>query len=231
MIEPISADEAMDRYADGDDAAFGVVYDALAPRPYGYALRWTQSRPAAEDVVQETFLQIHGVRASFVRGTSVLPWTYAIARRLIIDASWRRGREELRSHDPTDGQARSAELAADEARVPRQDQQDARWLLEGLPPALREAFWLVKLEGLSVVQAAEVLEITPGLVKVRWARSGTADSLTTPPAFPVLPSRIRPGSRSRWPSEAAAGCRTPRCSRTGSPWPARCSRTVRPSRI
>ena len=79
------ADRAMDRYACGDEAAFVELYDELAPRLHRFALRWTRSRSAAEDTVQQTLLQIHAARHRFVRGSAVVPWAYAIARRLLID--------------------------------------------------------------------------------------------------------------------------------------------------
>ena len=60
------ADVAMERYAGGDDASFGLVYDALAPRLFGYLLRQTRQRARAEDLLQQTMLHIHRARASFI---------------------------------------------------------------------------------------------------------------------------------------------------------------------
>jgi RNA polymerase sigma-70 factor (ECF subfamily) len=168
------ADRAMDRYADGDEAAFGALYDELAPRLYRYALLQTHSRSASEDVVQQTFLQIHCARDRFVRGAAVLTWAYAIARHLIIDESRRRGHEELRGDGVLDVEERSTGLAADDAMAQKERELEARRDLEHLPPALRESFQLVKLEGLSVAQAAEVLGITPGMVKIRTHRARVA---------------------------------------------------------
>ncbi len=77
------ATSAMDRYAQGDDAAFSELYDALAPRLYGYLLRQTRNNARAEDLTQQTFLQMHCARGRFVRGADVVPWAFAIARRLL----------------------------------------------------------------------------------------------------------------------------------------------------
>lgn len=87
------ADLAMDRYAAGEDAAFALVYDALAPRLYGYLVRQTREVARAEDLLQQTMLQIHRARSSFIVGAEVTPWAFAIARRLLVD-SVRRGRRE-----------------------------------------------------------------------------------------------------------------------------------------
>src|SRR5438067_2388234 len=90
-----AANVAMDRYASGDDTAFGLVYDALAPRLYPFLLRKTRDPSRAEDLVQQTFLQMHCARETYVTGADVLPWAFAIARRLAIDAFRKGDRERL----------------------------------------------------------------------------------------------------------------------------------------
>lgn len=76
---------AMDRYADGDEAAFGDVYDHLAPRVYGFFVRQTGDAARAEDLVQQTLLQMHAARLADVRGSDVVPWAFCIGRRLLVD--------------------------------------------------------------------------------------------------------------------------------------------------
>ena len=168
------ADKAMERYADGDGAAFSTLYDELAPRLFRFAARQLQSRTAAEDIVQQALLQIHSARDNFTRGAAVLPWAYAIARRLVIDASRRRGREDLRADPGQGAEEPSGAAAPDEALHRKRSEAALRRDLLHLPPALREAFELVKLEGLSVAESAEVLGITRGMVKIRAHRATAA---------------------------------------------------------
>ena len=80
----------MERYANGDDAAFGALYDAIAPRLLGFLSKATRDAAATEDLVQQTFLQMHRARGSFIRGAPVMPWALAIAKRLMIDSARRR---------------------------------------------------------------------------------------------------------------------------------------------
>lgn len=168
------ADRAMERYADGDEAAFADLYDELAPRILGFALRWTRSRSTAEDAVQQMFLQIHSARAHFVRGGAVLPWAYAIAQRLLIDLGRRRAREVLAGDDLLRPDEPASGPSPEEALAARRAETDLQRDLAGLRPAWREAFVLVKLEGLSVAEAAEVLGLTPGNVKVCAHRAAKA---------------------------------------------------------
>jgi RNA polymerase sigma-70 factor (ECF subfamily) len=169
-----SADEAMERYADGDFAAYSTLYDELAPRLFRFAARQLQSHAAAEDVVQQALLQIHSARHHFTRGAAVLPWAYAIARRLVIDVSRRRGREDLRANPFQDAEEPSGAAAPDEALHRKRSEAALRRDLLRLPPALREAFELLKVEGLSVAESAEVLGITRGMVKIRAHRATVA---------------------------------------------------------
>jgi len=173
---PLSAaDEAMERYADGDVGAFSRVYDELAPRLFRFAARQLQSRAAAEDVVQQALLQIHCARQQFRPGAAVLPWAYAITRRLVIDAVRRRNREDLRAN-PVDGAAEepSGAAGADEALHWKRTEAALGRDLLAVAPALRESFELLKVEGLSVAETAEVLGITRGMVKIRAHRATVA---------------------------------------------------------
>lgn len=167
------ADRAMQRYACGDEAGFAELYDEL-PRLHRFALRWTRSRSAAEDVVQQTLLQMHVARHRFVRGGAVVPWAYAIARRLLIDLGRRVAREVLRADDARDPEEAATTPSPEEALHYRRLEAEARRDLASLPSAWRESFELVKFEGLSVAEAAEVLGITPGMVKIRTHRATAA---------------------------------------------------------
>ena len=168
------ADLAMDRYADGDDGAFEILYDELAPRLHRYALRETRSDGTAEDVVQQTLLRIHAARARFVRGAAVLPWAYAIARRLLLDGRRRAARWAVAVVDLAGVAAAAGGMAADDALDRRRHEAELEEELVRLPPKHREAFCMVRLEGLSIADAAAVLGITQGNVKVRVHRAADA---------------------------------------------------------
>src|SRR5262245_54344510 len=97
------ADAAMERYAKGDQAAFAELYDAIAPRLLGFLRKATRDAYAAEDLMQQTLLHMHRARGSFISGAPVLPWAFAIARRLMTDQARRRRVEQrLFSDAPAD---------------------------------------------------------------------------------------------------------------------------------
>jgi len=164
---------AMDRYASGDGQAFTALHQALYPRLHAFLTRMSGSSVNASDLVQETFLRMHRARATFVAGGAVLPWAYAIARNVAFDharSARLRETERLPSDpgpelvDRGGGDAESAAIAAQAAHV-------VEAVLGNLPTAQRDAFILLRYEGLSVQDAAAVLGATPTAVKLRAFRA------------------------------------------------------------
>jgi RNA polymerase sigma-70 factor (ECF subfamily) len=168
-----AANLAMDRYASGDDSAFAELYDCLAPRLYGYLVRQTRDVARAEDLVQQTLLQMHRARGRFIRGADVTPWAFAIARRLMIDGMRRRKHEvSVETDEEAGGEPLVATFAAADDLLQAQELA-ARFqrVLAGLPETQRVAFQLVKQEGLSIAEAAQVLGTTVSAVKLRAHRA------------------------------------------------------------
>lgn len=170
-------DAAMDRYADGEAVAFSEIYDHLAPRLLSFFERRLGDPVQAEDLVQQTLLHMHRARASFVRGSEVTPWAFAIARRLLID-SHRRRRVRIGSAADCDSEVLdtrpSHEPAPDELAVAKQMAAQALDHLDRLPEPQRMALQLVRDDGLSVREAAAVLGTSVAAVKQRVHRAYTS---------------------------------------------------------
>ena len=160
----------MERYAAVDDAAFAAVYDGLAPRLFGFLLRQTRDRARAEDILQQTLLQIHRARERFLPGAEVTPWAFAIARRLLVD-SVRRGKREVLTDDGEPDPGKDRGPAADDLVQARELAHRIEGILAKLPQSQRTAFELIKNEGLSVAEAAQVLGTTVAAVKLRAHRA------------------------------------------------------------
>ena len=174
------ANAAMERYARGEDQAFSQLYDSLAPRLHRYLLRASRDPGRADDLLQQTMLRIHRARGRFVVGAEVLPWAFAIARRLLIDSVRRRKNERRTISLETGGhEASPVEVVADQR--PADEVIDARRLgsaiaaeIERLPESHRVAFELIQRDGLSIREAAAVLGATPTAVKLRAHRAYVA---------------------------------------------------------
>jgi RNA polymerase sigma-70 factor (ECF subfamily) len=169
------ANAAMSAYAGGDDTAFAALYDALAPRLHQYLVRQTRDQSRADDLLQQTLLHMHRARGRFTPGAEVLPWAFAIARRLLIDTVRRGKYEVLGDGDNTGrgepaGDARGADDLLDSKRLA----QAVELELARMPEPHRVAFELIKKEGLSVKEAASVLGTTATAVKLRAHRAYVA---------------------------------------------------------
>lgn len=74
----------MTAYQQGDIHAFDGLYQGLRPRLQKYLLVLTRGRSHAGDLLQETFLQIHRSRRTYLPGRPVVPWAFAIARHVYL---------------------------------------------------------------------------------------------------------------------------------------------------
>jgi RNA polymerase sigma-70 factor (ECF subfamily) len=172
----------MSRYARGDETAFDVVYETVAPRLERYLGRRVPARPAVEDIVQQTFLQIHAARATFISGAAVMPWAYAIARRLMIDAGRVSRREQPAGFEDDLSPLVPAGVisyggsspSSEQAMQAEETHAHLAAAYERLSAPQREAFDLVKIEGLPYAQAAAVLGTTIMGVKLRAHRVNLA---------------------------------------------------------
>lgn len=164
----------MERYASGDDAAFAELYDALCPRLLSFVRRQLHDDSLAEDVVQQTFFQMHRARGHFIRGAEVLPWAFAIARRLIIDSVRRRRTESLDIDGSAGDDLPSPDPSADEVLHAQRIAIRLEEEISRLPAQQRIAFELLKEEGLSLSEAAQVLGTTVTAVKLRAHRAYVA---------------------------------------------------------
>jgi RNA polymerase sigma-70 factor (ECF subfamily) len=164
-----SVDLAMSRYADGDASAFTEVFSALAPRLRAFLLRLTASRSLADDLLQETFLRIHHARASFARGRRVVPWAYAIARNCFVSQSRSAQTRMTRaSGDLMDLELPAGpEANAEQNALAQQSAAVVQQTLAEMTEARREAFILLRYEGLSVAAAAQIVGVSESALKVR----------------------------------------------------------------
>lgn len=166
----MNADDAMSDYARGDDKAFGIVYDAVAPRLEGYLRRHLRDRSLVEDIIQQTFMQMHDKRGSFAVGSQVLPWAFSIARNFMIDTLRKSKREstaDLASdRSPVESLLVSAVENAEQVVLAREASQQIISAFNGLTEHQRAAFELTEGDGMSQAEAAQVLGTTVNGVKM-----------------------------------------------------------------
>jgi len=155
----------MERYQLADPEAPAVLVVALSPA----LLRFFRSQPAscehADDLLQETWLRIHRVRHTYRPGEPVLPWFYAIARRVRIDG-YRRTRRVLAHEISVDVLPEPAPRLEPQGPFPEMET-----LLAALPTAQREVIAMLKLGGLTLEEVACATSSTVSAVKQKAHRA------------------------------------------------------------
>ena len=163
---PLNAlDLWMERYQQADPEAPGALINALSPALLRFFRSQSASREQADDLLQETWMRIHRVRHTYRPGESVLPWIYAIARRVRIDGYRRTRRVTL--HET--GMDVLPEVRQDAER--RTTPFDFDTLVAALPEAQREVITLLKVGGLTLEETARTTSSTVGAVKQKAHRA------------------------------------------------------------
>lgn len=175
-FSPRSAEDAdlaraLDGCARGERAALKAIYDALAPRMVGVALRMLRRRDLAEEVVHDTFLRIWDKAATFdpARG-GAQTWIFAILRHRALNVLRGEARTDL--VDDFEPLGLAAPEPDGESVVAALSEAGAlRRCLERLEPQRRDAIVLAYIRGLSHGELAGRLGQPLGTVK-SWIRRG-----------------------------------------------------------
>ena len=164
----LADEDLMSLIGNGDAGAFGGLYDRHSRAAYSLAYRMMGERQAAEDLVQEAFLQVWRAAGSYrVHRGSVRTWLLSIMRNRGIDqlrssASRRRTQDKVETVAPT---SQSSEAFAETWRNSQREQ--VREALRGLPPEQLTVLELAYFSGYTHKEIAELLDVPLGTIKGR----------------------------------------------------------------
>lgn len=173
QVEPakLSDSELLRAISRGDEDALGVCYDRYRVILFGLIARILSDRAEAEDVLQETFLQVWRKASDFdeSRGRA-FTWLVTIARSRALDRLRSSG---ARQRIATEAAAQSAETVGDAIEDTARSAQRSlvRRVLSEIPEEQRRTLLLAYFEGLTQSEIASRLQIPLGTVKTRM-RSG-----------------------------------------------------------
>lgn len=160
-----------------DERAFAALYQATSSRLLGVALLMMKRRERAEEVLQESFVNVWMHAEQFVQTqASPMSWLVSIVRHKALD-HLRRSRQTDRHASMDDEEGEAAYAVASEAPDPSallsaaSTQLGLQICLEGLDAPLRQSLALAYYEGLSHPQIAGRLRAPLGTVK-SWLRRG-----------------------------------------------------------
>jgi len=151
---------------DGDRKAYAALLSELFPVLERFARRKWPKTHDAEDVVQEILVSIHTVRHTYDRRRPFMPWLMTIAARRVADAARRR---YARGANETTVDVMPETFYGEHTKTEQEmsdDQEALRKALAILPEGQREAIELLKIQGLSLDEAAQVTGKSVAALKV-----------------------------------------------------------------
>lgn len=165
MAEDERLRELMREYQSGRFEAFDEIYAAAAPPLRRYLLSQSRDAAKADDLVQETFLQLHRARHTYDSAYPLMPWAMAIARHV-----WLMDRRTLsrRPWGPDDVTELELPVKAEAASLA--DRVEVRRALGQVAPAQRQAVVQHHVLGFSFREIADRAGIAETAAKLRSSR-------------------------------------------------------------
>jgi RNA polymerase sigma factor (sigma-70 family) len=160
-------EELFSAYVAGDRQAFAELWSRYSPALCRLMRKQIRRSEDVNDLVQQTFLQLHRARNDFREGARLRPWLYTIALNLRREY-WRRM-----------GRRRESPVELDERMLPTVEQADIvvkenaaalRKALATLSDGQREVIELHWFEGFSFPEVAQIVGASLSAVKVRAHR-------------------------------------------------------------
>lgn len=174
-----SDEQLLENYLNGDRAAFERLVERYQRELFHFLVRFLGDRAAAEDVFQESFLQVHQSGSQFDLSRRFRPWLFTIAAnkaRDLMRSQARRPTSPLQAEiSPGEGEGggqfidlMSAEVPAPDESLTREElAQAVQGTVAGLPDHLREILLLSYFHQFPYKQIADILDIPLGTVKSR----------------------------------------------------------------
>mgnify|MGYP001104600237 CR=1 FL=1 len=162
-------DELLSAHVAGDAEAFGLLVLRHRDRLWAVTVRTLGDREEAADALQDALVSAYRRAATFRGEAAVTTWLHRVVVNACLDRLRRRA---TRPTTPLPDHAEPADQHDDHAST--ETRLDVRAALGTLPEHQRLALVLVDMHGLTVAEAAAVLQVPEGTVKSRCARGRAA---------------------------------------------------------
>jgi RNA polymerase sigma-70 factor (ECF subfamily) len=164
--------QLMQRAQGGDGRAYGELLRLITPRLRQAVQKRRRLQPCdVEDLVQDILLSLHAARASYDPARPFMPWLMAIARNRVADGARRYARgaanEVVSDKPPETFQGGPANMLVESYG----DGEALARAMADLPPGQRRAVELMKLNEMSLKEAAAASGMSVGALKVAVHRA------------------------------------------------------------
>jgi RNA polymerase sigma factor (sigma-70 family) len=157
----------------GDAAAYLELLRIVTPyvRRVVAHRRGFAGQEDVEDLVQEVLLSLHAARATYDPHRPFMSWLLAIVRHRLADGARRYARTTAQEVSVEDGHVTLPGTSTNTGTDPRGDAFALKHAIQTLPPGQRHAIELLKLQGMSLKEAAAATGSTVGALKVATHRA------------------------------------------------------------
>jgi RNA polymerase sigma-70 factor (ECF subfamily) len=179
-VDAPTDESLLKEYLHGKQGSFELLVRRHSRELHQFVMRFTGDSVAAEDIVQDSFLQVHHSAQSFDPGRRFKPWLFTIAANKARDALRRRTRRREVPFDATipggDGESTSRFLdllATEDAESPDEElqadenRQVVQQIIESMPEHLSEVLILGYYHRFPYKDIAEIIGVPLGTVKSR----------------------------------------------------------------
>ena len=155
---------------DGDEAAFRVFYERVAPKIWTFVKRKAPNQSIAEEIYQETWTKIHRFRDRYDPALEPLPWIYTIARSVFLDRMRALNASPEVATDPETLEQKSDSSRNDSGSADISGESDFEEFLSDLSPDQRELLRKRYLEELSFEEIAAASGVREFTIRKRLSR-------------------------------------------------------------
>lgn len=174
----LSDTELLRLHLEGDQEAFGTLVRRYRRELFNFLARFTGNHALAEDVFQETFLQLHLSAGTFDLSRRLKPWLFTIAANKGRDAMRKTYRHQAAPLDAKIAGSESQEGTyadllpsniplPDESLLNLETRQAVQRIIDDMPENLRTVLLMSYFNEFPYKEIAEILDVPLGTVKSR----------------------------------------------------------------
>jgi len=172
LTEPeYNEEEALTRASQGDNDAFGKLYERYVERIFNYVYYRTGNQHDAEDLTARVFQRaMNHIRNYTDRGVPFSAWLYRIAHNLV--ANWHRDRSRKQEVPIDDLPILPSKGDHPEKNLVRSQEEDALLrMIRKLPPERQNLLILKFVENLSNAEIGAIMNRSEGAIKSLYHRT------------------------------------------------------------
>ncbi len=164
MKVDVNESALLKRIAGNDQSAYQALFERYYDRLHRLAMLLTRSRELSEEIVSDVFIALWRRREQAASIEHLRLYLYVSTRNTAYNYLDKLKRTSTESLDGMDTELRAPFANPEEAYVTKEMNQRIRRAIEQLPPRCRMVFRLVKEDGLSYKEAAELLGLSVGTI-------------------------------------------------------------------